>query len=232
MNGEGGVVKRTYDMVALFVLLNVLGVGGLAGYLVSTGIIDGETMRTIGMVLRGDELVPVADDEAETAAAPDENKKAAAGRPGDIDNADPQAQMEIELLRRESERVQVELDQRLSLINSVLLRVENERKDLKRERAEAAKQDATETEQRRDGGFEKQIAIFDALSPKVAVQHLLGMNNPQEAAKILIALDTDKAKKIVEAARRGDDLTQMQEILHRLRDAAPSRSAELQENSP
>jgi hypothetical protein len=232
MTGEGGVIKRTYDMVALFVLLNVLGVGALAGYLVSTGIIDGETMRTIGMVLKGDELVPVADDEAETAEAPDTGKKAPAARPGDIDNADPQAQMEIELLRRESERVQVELDQRLKLINSILLRVENERKDLKRERAEAEKQDAAETEQRRDGGFEKQIAIFDALSPKVAVQHLLGMNNPQEAAKILIALDTDTAKKIVEAARRGDDMMKMQEILTQLRDAAPSRSAELQESRP
>lgn len=231
MTGESGIIKRTYDMVALFVLLNVLGAGGLAGYVVSTGMIDGNALRTIGLVLKGDKLVPVDDGEVESSKEGDQVKKTPAVRRGDINNADPQMQIEIELLQVESERVQVELDQRLKLINSILLRVTNEREAFKRERTDAEKVDAAKTEERQDEGFEKQIAIFEALSAKVAVQHLLGMNNPQEAAKILMALDTDKAKKIVEAARRGADLIQMQVILRRLRDAAPSRSDELQKKN-
>lgn len=232
MTGEGGIIKRTYDMVALFVLINVLGVGGLAGYLVSTGMVDGKMLRTMGMVLKGDELVPVDEGEKEATAPGDEVKKPHAVRRGDIDNAGPQAQMEIELLQRESERVQVELDQRLNLINSILLRVKNEREAFKQERTKAEKADAAETEERRDVGFEKQIAILEAVSAKVAVKHLLGMNDPQGAAQVLMALDTDKAKKIVEAARRGDDLVQMQEILRHLRTAAPARSEKLGKKTP
>ncbi len=233
MTGEGGIMKRTYDMVALFVLLNVLGLSGVAGYLVSTGIVDGATLRTLGMVLKGDELVPVGDVvDDEILEAPKEVTTKPPARLGVFDNNDPQSQMEIELLQRESERITVELDQRLKLINSILLRVENERTAFKKERTDAEKSDAAKTEERRDEGFEKQIAIFEALSAKVAVQHLLGMNNPQEAAKVLIALDTDKAKKIVEAARRGDDLTQMQAILRQVRDAAPGRSEQLEKKNP
>jgi len=233
MTGDGGIIKRTYDMLALFVMLNVLGVGGLAGYLVSAGTIDGTMLRTIGSVLKGDELVPVVpEDEEKQTDATEEVKKKPLVRFGDIDNDDPQAQMEIELLQREAERIQVELDQRLKLINSILLRVENERQAFKKERKDAERIDDAKIEERRDEGFEKQIAIFEALSAKVAVQHLLGMNDPQEAAKILIALDTDKAKKIVEAARRGEDLTKMQAILQRLRDAAPGRSKALQKKKP
>lgn len=236
MTGDGGIIKRTYDLVALFVLLNVLGAGGLAGYMVSSGMLDGKALRAIGLVLKGKELVPVRDDTEEPQTeTPDQIKKTlppVRSDDDDIDNADPQAQVEIEILQRESERIQVELEQKLNLINSMLLRVKNEREAFERERKQAKQADVAEKERRRDEGFEKQIAIFQSLSPKIAVKHLLGMSDPGEAAKILIALDTDKARKIVEAARRGDDLAKMEAILQRMRDAAPDQSTKIENPNP
>jgi hypothetical protein len=53
------------------------------------------------------------------------------------------------------------------------------------------------------------------------VQHLLAMSDPDEAARILTAIDSDRARKIVEAARRDPELSQMQMILQKVRDAGP-----------
>ena len=76
-------------------------------------------------------------------------------------------------------------------------------------------------------GFAKQIAIYNGLTPKTALQHLLGLEDPDEAARILLAMKTRQAKKIIEAAKRGDQRKQMMAVLQRLREVSPGRSAEL-----
>ena len=53
------------------------------------------------------------------------------------------------------------------------------------------------------------------------------MNGTEEAARILIEMEVRKAKKIVEVAKRGDQLRQMQRILERVRVVAPERSSDL-----
>ena len=212
---EGGIVKRAYDAVALFALLNIVAVGGFVAYLTTSGIVDGEKLREMIGLLRadGDED---QDAEGEEGATADTAATVVAARK-DVNNADQQAQIDVEILHREAERIKVELEQRLALSNSILLKVRNEREAFKAEREAAADQTAQERAARRDVGFEKQVAIFSSLSPKIAVQHLLGLNDPSEAARMLMSLETDKAKKIVEAAKRGDDLAQMRIILKRMR---------------
>ncbi len=219
-----GILKRTYDIVALFALANVLALGGLAVYLVGSGAVSGEELREIAVVLRGGakDLATGGEAKPEPLARTPEATASV-----EVDNAGTDAQMEVEILRREAERIKVELDQRLALNNSILLKVRTEREAFKAERQAAQREDQAEVALRRDVGFEKQVAIIESLAPKIAVQHLLGMSDPDEAAKILMAIETGKARKIVEGARRGDELTRMQVILQRVRDAAPNRSAEL-----
>jgi len=234
MNASPGILKRSFDMVAVLALLNLVGVGALAAYCVATGVVTTRTLRDIGQVLRGGGSehsdIPGADNEepkSSDGVARQPNQDA-----DSLDNADAMSQVQMEIVQREAERIRVELDQRLSLINSVLLRVENERKSFLAERERARQADKEEREARKDVGFEKQVAIFESLSPKVAVQHLLSMNDSDEAAKILMSLDTDQAKKIVEAARRGEELMRMQAILQSLRNAAPAKSMELEGEQP
>ena len=77
------------------------------------------------------------------------------------------------------------------------------------------------------GWFNKQVEIYGGLAPKIAVQHLLGLSDADEAARILLEMDTRRAKKIVEAAKHPEHMQQMKIILQRLREVAPDRSSEL-----
>lgn len=228
MMNNPGALRRTYDIVALFALLNVLGFGGLAAYLVGSGALEKDKVRQIASVIRGDVEESQTDGEA---AVPESTSPVPVPEsPLQVDNAGLQAQMDVEILHREAERIKVELDQRLAVNNSILLKVRTEREAFKGERDAAKREAQAEAAIRRDVGFEKQVAIIESLKPTIAVQHLLGISNPDEAAKILMAIDTNKARKIVEAARRGDELIRMQVVMQRIRDVAPNRSARLDKN--
>lgn len=213
------LMRSAYRYAAALALINLAAIAlGFIG-VAATGSLDAERLRRAVDVLRG--LEPATRGEP-AASVPDPRE---AARLGDADGgavlAAEEAQTDLEILHREAERIKVELDQRLALNNSIMLKVRGERQQFAAEREAAAKRDEQARQSIRDEGFEKQVAIFEALSPKVAVQHLLGMNDPVAAARILMAIDADRARKIVEAAKRGPELTQMQVILQRVREAAP-----------
>lgn len=205
------LVRKAYDGVALVALLNVVFVGGLLGYLYSSGAVDGDKLRKFVAVIRGAELVT-----RETAEAEPTTEEAPA-RTGTPSFTPATAQMDMEAYRREADRIQEELRQRLALNNSILLRITTERKDFRRERAAAAKAAETEQEERQTEGFEKQIAILEGVKPATAIEHLLSLGDVDEAAVILMAIDDRKAKRIVEAAKKPAQRKQMSLILQRMR---------------
>ena len=218
--------RRSYDVLALFAVLNILALGGLGAMLFTSGAVNADKLRQIVSIMRGALLVPA--DEA--AAAPDDDD---AKDDDKIDSATRSAQsgMDAEVLRLQADRIKAELDQRLALNNSILLRVTTERERFQQERDEAVKAKQLSTDQRQAEGFQKQIAIYESLSSKVALQHLLALPEPDDAAKLLLEMNTRKAKKIVEAAKSGGQLTKMQNILRRVRQVAPDRSLELASNN-
>ncbi|UCE60335.1 MAG: hypothetical protein JSU63_01030 [Phycisphaerales bacterium] len=220
MSGQS-IIRRAYDTVALFALLNVAAVIGILAFLIGTGAIDGEKVSRAAAALRGE--LPVAEEGAVEGLQIAEDDPDKALEEGSV----AELQMDIEIVRREAERIKEELRQRLALNNSILLRVATEREAFKTEREDAARQAQAEHAQRETKGFEKQVAIYESLSPKTAVQHLLGMEDTEEAAEMLLAMKTRKAKKIIEAAKGGDQTAQMMKILQRVREVAPARSAEL-----
>ena len=217
-------VRRTYDAIALFALINLLGLASLCAYFINNGSLDAEKGRRMLAVFRGEDDSSSA---SEAEIDDSQTKTDEAGGPVGVDLI-AESEMGIEIMRREGERIKAELDQRLALNNSIMLRVTAEREQVKRERDDAAKQQQTSMQQRNTEGFRKQIAIYESLAPKVAVQHLLSLGEPDDAAKILLEMDTGKAKKIVEAAKRGDRMNKMMEILRRVREVAPDRSGELE----
>lgn len=224
MMADPSIFKRAYDAVTLFALLNLLVIAGLCALLAANDAIDAEKARRIVAVMRGEEsaqeVAPVVEQPEEPAAGGEQEM---AGK-----NLSAESEVGIEIMRREAERVKAELDQRLALNNNILLRVMTEREQFRREVDEAARREEASTQQRREEGFRKQIAIYESLTSKVAVQHLLDMPEADDAAKILLEMDTRKAKKIVEAAKQGDQLEKMKMVLRRVREVAPDRSAELE----
>lgn len=229
------MMRRVYDIFALVALLNMLALTGVAGYVVSSGLIDASKLQRVMAVLRGEEMAEVKTTEGapehplEPTVTATPTMAANAIAP---DEAPITSQMDLEIMRREAERIKEELRQRLALNNSILLRVTTERETFKKEREAAKKQQDAQLAQRHEGGFVKQVEIYEGLAPKLAAQHLLGIQEPEEAAKVLMAMDPRKARKIVEAAKRGDQMDRMMVILQRVREVAPAKSEELDAEQP
>lgn len=221
MMSRPGVLKKAYDSVALVALLNVLGLAALVAVLINSGALTREKVASVLRIVRG-EAVAVEQPEATT-----EGAAGAAKTSGKAAAADDVSQDDVEVLRLESERIKTELDQRLALNNSIMLRVMTEREAFRKEQEAAAKRQAVTASKRDEAGFKRQIAIYDGLPPKLAVQHLLDMNDPDQAARILAELKTSQAKKIVQSAKRGDQVKKMEDILQRVRDVAPLQAGKI-----
>ncbi len=226
MNGSS-ILRRTYDGIVLFALLNMLGLGALVAVLVSSGAVDAEKVRTIVSILRGEDTAAALEQPDDSTVVAEEPAEPAVGA-----DAIAEAQRSAQIARLESDRIKAELDQRLALNNSILLRVTTERERFWKEREAAQKKEALSKKRRRDTGFRKQLDIIEALKPKVAVEHLLALPDADEASRILLQMDTRKAKKIVEAAKTPGQLSRMKVILQRVREVAPDRSDELDPTAP
>lgn len=224
MTGNPSLLRRAYDGLALFAMLNLVGLVGLLALLSSSGTLNIEKVRRIVGVMRGEEPVPqdgltgaiegTDKKEASETALVNEKKVAAASSESDMD---------VQIMRLEGERIKAELDQRLALNNSILLRVATERERFQREQDIAERQKNQARRKRQSDGFRKQIAIYEALSPKVAVEHLLSLPDLDDAAAIFLELDTRKAKKIIEAAKRPDQKETVMAILRRIREIEPEK---------
>jgi len=228
MKSQPGMVRQTYDAVALLALLNMVGLVATVAILVGTGALDKDKMRAVVDVLRAHK--PPTPVQASTAAG--RATQVGAPQTGTLPAAATEtsaalSEMELEVVHREAERIKTEIDQRLALANSIMLKVRTEREAFRKERESAAKQEQTAVGKQHEDGFRKQVAILESLSSKTALEHLLGLNDPDEAAKMLSAMDTGRAKKIVEAAKRGQDLARMKIILRRMEEVTSKAADEL-----
>lgn len=229
------LIRRLYELASLVALLNMLALAGAGGYALTSGLIDGAKVQRVIAVLRGDEMpvkVANADRKVESAEVIPHDTAAAEAAEPVRDDVPVTSQMDLEIMRREAERIKEELRQRLALNNSILLRVTTERESFQKDREMVKKQEEARAAERHEGGFVKQVEIYEGLAPKLAAQHLLGIKEPEEAAKVLMAMEPRKARKIVEAAKRGDQMDRMMVILQRVREVAPAKSEELDQEEP
>lgn len=216
---EPGMIGKVFAAASLFSVLNMAALVGLCVYGFATGAVDGKKLRDIGRVLRGESAFAA---KSATAAPVDQPKAAEATKPATGQESDEQ----LEMAHREAERIRTELEQRLALSNSILLKVREEREAFRKEREEAAARSAAVADVQKQDGFQRQVTLLESLSPKVAIEHLLAMSDVDDAARALSSMSTAKAKKIVESAKRGAESEQMKTILRRMREVAPTAVAD------
>lgn len=219
------LMRHLYDAVAAIAVVNLFAILAFGAYVGVTGSVNTSRLREAVSYLRGQT------DKSQLGMLIGERQAASGGTASaaaiPLKNFDVDSEADMEIARREAERIQVEIDQRLALSNAVLLKVRNEREQFQKEREAAAKQDQAKRDHGRDDGLERQIALLDSLTARIAMQHLLGVQDVDDAARILAALSPEKAKKIIEAAKRGTEMTQMKAILQRVREVAPAKSSEI-----
>jgi len=217
------LLKRVYEMAALLALLNVLVLGGVVAAAVATKSVTGEKLERMMDILREQE--PAPEEEEDTSAEAEKPTQAASVIAAD--DASAQSQVSEEVMRREAARVKEELDQQLALVQRAVMVHSMKSEEFEHRQAEAAKQEQDISNERDEAGFTKMVEIYNGLSPKVAVEMLLSMPEPDDAARILLAMDGRKAKKLVEAAKKINRMDTMQDVLQRVREVAPRRSDEL-----
>lgn len=218
------MVKKAYEMAALLALLNGAALVGVVGFLFGTGRIDREKAYRLVAVLRGED----------GGEAPDESVgDPGATAPADIGTEDVSTETQIneEIRRRESDRIKAELQQMLALNNRILLQLKMEKEAFEQEKMDTAKREEVRKKNYASEGFQTQVKIYGKLAPRIALDHLLGMGDPAEAAKVLAAIPVRNAKKIVEAAKKGDQLKKMLEIMRQVGEVAPERLAALEKGN-
>ena len=160
-------------------------------------------------MVQPDETEPVATDQQEVQVETDPTPFALGT-----------AQVDMEVYRREADRIQEELRQRLALNNSILLRITTERQAFQREQNASEKQEEAARRLKQSRGFEKQVAILEGIKPSTAINHLLGLESPDEAAELLLSMNDRKAKRIVDAAKSPDQQQRINKILRRMKEAS------------
>ena len=215
--------KRIYEVAALLALLNVLVVGGVVAGAVASKSITSEKLERMIEILREEE--PVPGEEGEIPVETQEPTQAASVIEDDVS---AQSQANGEVMRREAARIEEELDQQLALVQRAVMVHSMKSEEFEHRQAEAAKQEQDISKERDEAGFAKMVEIFNGLSAKVAVEMLLNLPEADDAARILLAMDGRKAKKLVEAAKKINRMDTMQDVLQRVREVAPRRSDELE----
>ncbi len=221
MTSHPSMMRRAFDFASILAMIHLAVLMGLGGYLASTGTLNRELLQQVVMLVRGED--PIVDAVKEN----ENTDQVIAGEKDEGETAFVASQTDMEILQLEASRIKTELDQRLALNNSILLRAMTEREAFKKERKSAEQLDQQDDQKRKQMGFRKQIAIYESLAPKIAVQHLLNLPDMDEAARILLELETRKAKKIVEAAKSLAQIHKMQQILQRVRDVVPNKFNDL-----
>jgi hypothetical protein len=132
-------------------------------------------------------------------------------------------QTQEEMLRLRADRRKAELQQQADTIVAARLEVTRQREALERRYAELREQATQREEQEESVGFKKELELLASVKPKVAVGFLL--DKPREdAAALLLQMDTRKGKRLIEAAKSPSQRRAMAEVLQMLREMSPEQA--------
>lgn len=229
------LMRQAWNGVAVFSVFNLAGMAALTGVLAAKGALSRDRMRQMVAVLRGefDGKVPISgEDSVESSPAPQATEPAStphlseplmtmtSGSPLDQSRTVLAAQ---EMAMRQKQRFEAEVQQRLALANSVLLDIAQKREALKAEREAFERQKQQVAVLRDEEGFKKELDVFNTLKPAQAFDYL-ARKDAAQAARILMAMDSRTAAKILEAARSPEQKQKADEILTRMREVAPAKA--------
>jgi len=211
-------LKRMYHLVAGVALLNLLVAGGVAAYLVANGTLTIERLRELAAVLRPE---PASEGIAAESSAGD-------AAIGGASSANLPTPAQRELARLNLERVTRSAEDRLKYASHMMLDIERRREELEAQKLEVAAARAATEGEADDEAFQRDLEVIALLKPKVALDNLLA-REPDDAARLLQALESRTAKKIVEAAskdpRKWAVIMQIQERMRAPLDDADAEEA-------
>lgn len=208
------LIRNIYGTVAFLALVNLAGIGGIVGYLISSDKLDAEKAREIIKLVNGTE---------------DENEQADPGM--EDENDDPtdetietqvassreQTRVSEEITRRDTDRYRTQLEQRLKFIRRERIEIDRLREEFDHDQMRAKENAQESLERQQTAGFAKELEILRSLKPQAALTQIMTMDDAQ-AAELLFKLGTRKIKKIFEAAKTEAQLKKITTIRELIRD--------------
>ncbi len=208
------LLKQLYSAVALVALVNLLGVGGLVGYLVSSGQLDEDKARAVVALIKGEKIEQESEDASEVSVEEDDSEIPIEAR---VATSREQARVSQEIARRDTDRYRTQLEQRLKFIQRERLELDRMREEFKRQQEQAHASATRSRERQQTAGFAKELEILRSLKPDAALTQIMTMEDAQ-AAELLFKLETRKVKKIFEAAKTEAQTTKLTAIRELIRD--------------
>lgn len=210
-----GVLKKAYHGVAMIALLNLLLVGGVLGYLGATGVLTADRLERIASIARGEDVGPEQGEQEDAEEVTDPQASA---------DSISHTQEQEEASRLRADRRRAELQQQATTIAAARLEVTRQREALERRYDELRQQAKQREKEEQSAGFKKELALLASVKPKVAVGMLL--EKPREdAAALLMAMETRKGKRLVEAAFKVPSQRRaMMEVMQYLREMSPEQA--------
>jgi hypothetical protein len=209
-------LKTVFKLVSVLAIVNAVGLFGTVGYLFATGTLTGERIDAIADVLRGEEesATEDADEKVQEAPETETSGESIANR-----------QLTEEILRRTAERKIAELHQKQVAVNLLMQKVTEDIERLEQERRTFVARTQQKEQTEREEGFQKTKELLETSSPEVAKDLLLQNTSEEEAARMLLSMDTRKGTKIIQAAMEDPLLRpRMLKVFQLVDELAPSGS--------
>lgn len=224
-------MKKLFSFISLICVLNVLMLGGIAGFLWGTGRLDKGKAQTIADILKQpgtpagfrekvyDLMTPVAATGPATATAPATQSAVAEADALEPATADERIDymhkaLEADRLRMENEAQNLRHQQ--ELLAQMQSQLELDRKDLAAQKKSFDDRVAAAKGNKDTAGFDKTMALFQELKPK-QVKDLLTSMQEDEAVRYLAAMEPDQAAKIIAEFKSPTEKAFLNTVMDRLR---------------
>ncbi|HOW73134.1 MAG TPA: hypothetical protein PKY77_21260 [Phycisphaerae bacterium] len=202
------MIKRLYTILALLAMVNLFALVGLVGFLFATGRLNKERVGQVAEVLRGEYPTsqPVAASQPTTQEAPPQRSREeiAAG------------QARREALQLQAERLEQESTQRKSLGESLEVRVLRRLEEIQKQNESFEKQKKALQEQVEQEGFTQAMEMYSGMEPKLAKDLLKSKEKDADVVHLLIKMDPNRRKKIVNACKTAEEKLWIRRILDQI----------------
>ncbi|GJM25486.1 MAG: hypothetical protein DHS20C16_19010 [Phycisphaerae bacterium] len=207
---------KLYQFIALIALIHLGAILVGVGWLAKSGKLNKENMLAIAKVLG---LADDAEQDETTEEGGSISAVVDASSTTKPTSAPVTNSVQEELARRSLQRAVTQAEHRRVLANRAMLDVRRRREELERLAEQQSTKVETQTKQKAKEGFKKDLEILSSLKPKIALDSLLA-RSVDDAAQMMLLMETRQAKKIMEAASKDDaKWAQMIAIENKLREA-------------
>ncbi|MDM8004985.1 MAG: hypothetical protein QUV05_02375 [Phycisphaerae bacterium] len=203
------MLKRLYHLLALVAMINLFAVAGLIGYLFASGRLNAERVEQMAVVLRGE--------------FPTSQPAVASSRPAERDrNAQPSGEEIVrrqemkELLALKDSRRARELRDRDLLDKRIQLETRQLIEKLERKENELKQQKQILEKEGEQAGFDRQLNLLSKTEPKLAMQLLKNQIKEPDAVQLLMKMDENRVKAIINACKTEEDRAWIGRILNQI----------------